>query len=206
MSVKKWLPLLCAVVMVLGSSMTVFASVTTTTNHTVDYGYSTIDDIKNVDVSALSKLCRLQGSMSSSEEDYTHLLVIDSTTHYDLYLSSTPYVYSITGGYVYNSGGSYVHLYYYTAEQCDKGESVGVPNKCSYTFQSAMTDKIYVFNETVYNTEGNVFFQIPLVTMAKVLPEMIATQAVPVVMIAICCLALVIGSTVLVPRLRRYLG
>lgn len=60
-----------------------------------------------------------------------------------------------------------------------------------------------------FSPTGEVFFLkplLPVATMVQELPKVLKIQAREIVVVAVCCLALLIGSTVLLPRLRLFLG
>lgn len=62
----------------------------------------------------------------------------------------------------------------------------------------------YTFSPT-----GEVFFLkplLPVATLAQEIPKVVKIQVREIVVVAVCCLALLIGSTVLLPKLRLFLS
>lgn len=58
----------------------------------------------------------------------------------------------------------------------------------------------------VYTTDSLFFLRTPLAVVIKSLPKTVGVQVETIVTVAVCCLALLIGSLVLLPKLRIYLS
>lgn len=72
--------------------------------------------------------------------------------------------------------------------------------------QSALS--LYACNVDLKDSSGTVVFlkpEVPIVAVARVLPEKIAGTVKTITIVAVGCLALLIGSIVLLPKLKRFL-
>lgn len=73
--------------------------------------------------------------------------------------------------------------------------------------QSALS--LYACNVDLKDSSGTVVFpktEVPVVLAARVLPEKIAGEVKMITIVAVGCLALLIGSIVLLPKLKRFLA
>lgn len=171
--IKKWLPLLCATLLLLGSCMTVCAT-----------------------------------SMPMPDDDrYCYCVKttkIGSTTPYRVYYMRTKSVYIddfvATSSDVYYSeyvDGVWGNLKHFT------------PSSYAGITISGDTEILYSNHDILYLNSDEIFFQqppFPIAEMAIPLTAEIQKQTGIILPIAVGCLALVIGSIMLLPRLRNFLA
>ncbi len=68
--------------------------------------------------------------------------------------------------------------------------------------------KGYVSTQNLYNSSGTLVFQrteVPTAVVARILPETVEAEVKKILVVAVGCLALVVGSMVLLPKLKLYL-
>ena len=199
----RWLPFICATLLLLGSSMSVFAA-------TVYHLPSDIVD-KSEKVFGSSDYNYL---IYRNEDNY-YIVVIpsyavfyhDTSYQFDLWYNSSEYMIASS-----SDGSNWNEL---------EGYAGGAPQKAN-TYNSN-SSKIVTSNVDVYTISANasyketswikenstgVFFQRPPVPIAELAIPLTATvqkQTGIILPIAVCCLALLIGSIVLLPRLKIFL-
>lgn len=217
--IKRVLPLLCATLLLLGSSVTVFAHEITYCGQSFDFPYS----LSQV-VSAIERYNRVD----LSQYDIRYFVIIQEGTTEPLqvtvYVSNKPIIKRISVindevcHYIYTEG--HCGTAYYKA--CDgifefAGSNATSSGPGSGGLKSVvgtsedLIDCILYSNQNIYDENNVLFFQQPLPVVLKAiqtaqLPEVIQGQVKTILPIAVGCLALVIGSIVLLSRLRNFLA
>lgn len=155
-----------------------------------------------------------------------YVIIVSSGDSYFVYYSDKP-LYSTNEGYncfpagthtintmfKVNNSGSYKYSEHILNQK----------NTWSDNYASAYFGSKYVFSnynisvvdairdndgKFTFNPTGEVFFLkplLPVATMVQELPKVLKIQVREIVVVAVCCLALLIGSIVLLPKLRHFL-
>lgn len=182
----RWLPFICATLLLLGSSMTVFAA-------TVYHIPSDLD-----------------------VENYNYIICTDGDKYYCYAVLNNYSFYGYSNGidncYKTNSKSL---IKWVTNDMSDWGDTTTVRTSSGMlTFvnsngQFAVASNVDILEISESGIEtGKIFFQrppVPIAELAMPLTVTVQTQTKIIVPIAVCCLALLIGSIVLLPRLRLFL-
>lgn len=172
------LPLLLAFVLVLGSCMTVYAA---------DFSYPDNFESLGYDV--------VLGYVNNSDE----YIIITSDTPLDaVQYSSSNLMLCIPAGAQY-------HEWYYTPSS-GLFRDMGLKNADSDFYYQKINSFLYVCHSSHDIYCGNkLFFRAPLARLAVPLKAEVTKQITMILPVGVGCLALLIGSVVLLPRLRRSL-
>lgn len=218
---KKILPFICATLLLLGSSVTVFAA------------YETEIPYSNYSISMLKQIA-IDSGLVDDMSDYKYMTVLYSDSDMIfVYITSEP-LYTVTAtdssssrlildselsvSYCISIGHDWVYNESTYKEYIDdSGYSFLMHCTTSFfTVATRSTDDdlrnyILYSNYDICTSDGSLFFQQPLPVVPKAiqaaqLPEVIQKQITIILPIAVGCLALVIGSIVLLPRLRNFLA
>lgn len=192
--IKKWIPLLCTTLLLLCNCLTVCAS-DSDGSYPSDYeslGYDIVMTFDNTYVLLTTDVPLIVDTSSFSSMSYGPFYGftnLDKSYNYRIYTTSNG---------LYGSGSKNAsewlteHKYQRFTQH--------------YTFCSSNYD-VYHYNNTSGQMVG-VFFHKPLTVMERSVVEMnqtIQNQLQIIIPIALSCLALLIGSLTLLPRLRMYL-
>lgn len=191
---KRVIPMLCATLLLLGSSITVFAS-------------SNVFHLPTDDITSYAGFEDGYDYVITSEDDGYHMYVIPSGGYF-CYSNFSPcygYLTCISDAcirYTSSDGSSWTLKgpTYFTG-----GLTLVESN---YEVIASNVD-VYVRNSSYeYNNFDEIFFQrppIPIVELAIPLTATIQNQTAKILPIAVGCLALLIGSITLLPRLKMFL-
>lgn len=179
LSFRLILPLLLAFVLLLGSCITVCAA---------DFSYP--DNFKSLGYDVVL------GYVNNSDE---YVIVTSDTSFLASQYSSTNLVLCIPAGAQY-------HEWYYTPSSSvfrDKG----VKTADTTLYYQKIDSFLYVCHSShdIYYGNGSIFFRVPLARLAVPLKAEVLKQTKIILPVGVGCLALLTGSVVLLPRLRRSL-
>lgn len=174
--IKKWLPFICATLLLFGSCMTVCAS----------------------------SVCPLP-----DDDKYKYYVEItqkgENVPIKRIYTSTECF-------YMENIGVSFYGKYYYYVNYSDGewGDTAilfnrGTTSNACCIAPDSQYDILYSNYDILYRNSDEVFFRPLLVTLARGVPGVVLKQATVILPIAVFCLALLIGSIVLLPRLKIFL-
>ncbi len=154
--------------------------------------------------------------------DYTDVIASDLNTYTIPGFSDKNVLFLTYGGYEYlyvspetdnnyNSSGLYPDDLYIKAvlwKRKSGGTWTSQRELLNYPIsKSSISSYVYYANEDIAY-DGTVFFQrteVPAAVVARILPETVEAEVKKILAVAVGCLALVIGSMVLLPRLKLYL-
>lgn len=156
------------------------------------------------------------------KEEY--VTIISGSDYYVIYYTSKPLYQTVDGYNAFQAGTvGYEHFYKVTSSGGYSQHFInqGLPYKDGTV--GSIFGKNFVFtnynvNQVEWNRDengkytfsptGEVFFLkplLPVATLAQELPKVVKIQVREIVVVAVCCLALLIGLTVLLPKLRHFL-
>lgn len=167
---KRYLPLLCAALLIIGSSMTVFAS---SLEFPSDY-----------------------------DPKYNYVVIKDSSKYYFVASTGNFYVNKTDGALLIDSGSN---KFYTSSDMTNWKFSHASDNTTVY---SGSKFEVCYSKKNIYYNDDTPFFpqpRVPVAKMAVPLGEMVQKQVGKILPVAVGCLALLIGSIVLLPRLRIFL-
>lgn len=205
--IKRIIPLLCATLLLLGSCVTVCAEELTVKGTTFEYTYN---------MSQLVNIINERTEIDLTEYDVKYQMLMygwsESPLVVTAYISTEPFCKRMNKEYqqVYTKG----YCGYIDFIIGENGE-ISVSHVYATTPQhnnilnrlNDLSQCIYYVNEDIIDESGDVFFQRPrmLAELAIPLTEAVQNQSTVIVPIAVGCLALLIGLTILAKKLRIFL-
>lgn len=154
-----------------------------------------------------------------------YVIIVSSGDSYSVYYSDKP-LYSTSKGYnCFPAGTHTINTMFKVGNSGSYSEHIlNQKNTWSDNYASAYFGSKYVFSnynisvvdairdndgKFTFSPTGEVFFLkplLPVATMVQELPKVLKIQVREIVVVAVGCLALLIGSIVLLPKLRLFLG
>lgn len=154
---------------------------------------------------------------------YDYVVIVSGSGYYSIYYTDKP-LYSTKEGY--NCFPSGTHAYQDLFQVKSDGYRQHIINSDSTWSDASCCAQFganYIFSnynisvvdatsdndgKVSFSPTGEVFFLkplLPVATVAQEIPKVVKIQVREIVVVAVCCLALLIGSIVLLPRLRHFL-
>lgn len=157
---------------------------------------------------------------------YDYVVIVSGGTgnFYSVFYSDKPLYSTAEGGNCFPSGTHIIKNHFKVVSGGYSGHIVNSETTWSDNYASAYFGSNYVFSnynisvvdvsvsndgKVSFDPTGEVFFLkplLPVATVAQELPKVVRIQVREIVVVAVCCLALLIGSTVLLPKLRLFLS
>lgn len=157
---------------------------------------------------------------------YDYVVIVSGTSgdFYSVFYSDKPLYSTKDGGNCFPSGTHTIQDMFNVVSGGYSQHIVNSEDTWSDNYSGAYLGSRYVFSnynisvvdavldnggKVSFSPTGEVFFLkplLPVATMVQELPKVLKIQVREIVVVAVCCLALLIGSTVLLPKLRLFLG
>lgn len=153
-----------------------------------------------------------------------YVFIVSGGTYYSVCYSDKPLYSTVNGGNCFPAGTHTIEHMFKVDSGAYSGHIVNGKNTWSDNYTSAFFGSKYVFSnynisvvdavrdndgKVSFSPTGKVFFLrplLPVATVAQELPKVLRIQVREIVVVAVGCLALLIGSIVLLPKLRLFLG
>lgn len=152
-----------------------------------------------------------------------YVVIVSGGDYYFVFYSDKPLYSTVNGANCFPAGTHTIQHMFKVDSGAYSGHIVNGKNTWADNYASAYFGSKYVFSnynisvvdvtkdndgKVSFSPTGNVFFLkplLPVATMVQELPKVLKIQVREIVVVAVGCLALLIGSIVLLPKLRHFL-